>query len=527
MAGYQEWCETWAIEALRVLKPGGHMLVFGGTRTYHRMVCAIEDAGFEIRDTIEWIYATGFPKSLDVSKAIDKAARGFPQGAEDPTSPNHGRFKGGVSEENPTGRGFGAGPGNFMRQQPPWFYLEETPEALAARAKYEAGGGAERKVVGRRTDRAATPKEDIRGGRLIGGTNGAYDGSAITAPATEAARQWDGWGTALKPAHEPIVLARKPLAAGNVVANVLTYGTGALSIDGCRIGYQSPGDRDSATPQGRATSKNSGAIGAEPDAGREMSRVEFERSELRGRWPANLILAHSEECRQVGSGRVPTSVNHHQSPTSIGGNGIYQGAAARVGHDYADAEGMETVELWDCVEGCPVRQLDEQSGVSQSRVGQPRAGLAGNGWGLTHTGAEYDDAGGASRFFFVAKPSTTERNEGLAGLPAKQSNPNFGTGGFSRPTDQPDREQRAQPNHHPTVKPVTLMRYLIRLITPPGGVVLDMFQGSGTTGVAAMREEVRYIGIESFPEYAPIAEARIRHAHKRVLAAGKQLTLGL
>jgi site-specific DNA-methyltransferase (adenine-specific) len=265
---------------LRALKPGGHLLSFGGSRTYHRMACVIEDAGFEIRDQIMWIYGSGFPKSLDVSKAIDKAARGVPQGGADPTSPNHGKFKGGCSEENPSGRGFGAGPGQFMKDG--------------------------RKIIGvsNRGSGASPQKLDNheKGDTGIGILDGSGKTFYITEPATEAAKQWNGWGTALKPAHEPICVARKPLI-GTVAANVLQHGTGALNIDGCRVEYDSAADRASATPQGKCTAKSGALAGGTQHDGK---RDEFDRPEQKGRWPANVIHDGSEEvleCFPVAPGQ--------------------------------------------------------------------------------------------------------------------------------------------------------------------------------------------------------------------------------
>ncbi len=222
---FQSWCYAWAIEALRVLKPGGHLFAFGGTRTYHRLMCAIEDAGFEVRDCLMYLYGSGFPKSLDVSKAIDKAERGVPQGGADPTSPNHGKFKGGCSDDNPGGRGFGAGPGQFMAEQ------GETAEGREP---------------------------------------------------SDAAKEWDGWGTALKPAWEPIIVARKPLI-GTVAENVQRFGTGALNIDGSRIGTTVetwPKSRNySAREMLRPGSTK--AIDAETQATGDVPG---------GRWPANVVL---------------------------------------------------------------------------------------------------------------------------------------------------------------------------------------------------------------------------------------------
>jgi len=323
----------WA-EVLRVLKPGAHLVAFGGSRTYHRLACAIEDAGFEIRDMVQWLYGSGFPKSHDVSKRIDKAA------------------------------------------------------------------GAKRKVVGRRTDRAATPKQDIRGGRLIGGINGAFDGSAITAPATDDARQWEGWGTALKPAQEPIVLARKPLSESTVVANVLKWGTGALNIDACRIDALD----GKSVRVGHSTKKSvvhvfgPTRMHAEPDG--------------KGRWPANVIHDGSEEV-------IAAFPDTH-------------GAGVACGDKWPRGENII--------------------------YGKANEGMVG---------ARFGDAGSTARFFYTAKAATDERVG----------------------------------SDHPTVKPVSLMIYLCKLIVPPGGVVLDPFAGTGTVGRACKGLGLDAILIEREAKY--------------------------
>jgi DNA modification methylase len=315
---------------LRVLKPGGHLLAFGGTRTYHRMACAIEDAGFEIRDQLQWLYGSGFPKSLDVSKALDKGEGIW-------------RGRAGVVA---SGNGAMAGP-NYER----------------------------------------TPKGD---------------------PATPAARQWDGWGTALKPANEPIVLARKPLA-GTVAANVLEHGTGALNIDGCRIAA------DDALVRPPILRTDNAVLGRGLGAGVQ--------AEPAGRWPANVLL--DEE-------------------------------AARL--------------------------VDEQSGIltSGSRKAGVRTGLGYHGASGDGGPAVVGGEGGASRFFYVAKPASAERHIG-----------------------------GEVENTHATVKPIELMEHLIRLVTPPGGIVLDPFMGSGTTGIAALNGGWRFCGIELLPDHFAIAERRI------------------
>lgn len=326
------------LEALRVAKPGAHLLAFGGTRTFHRLACAIEDAGWEIRDCLMWVYGSGFPKSLDVSKAIDKAA------------------------------------------------------------------GAEREVVGRRTGRAATPVSDIRGGRLHAGGSipGSFDASAVTAPATAAAHQWQGWGTALKPAYEPVMLARKPLV-GTVAENVQRYGTGAINVDGCRV----------AGIKGVPSSLSSaGNLGWRTGGDMERKAVQS------GRWPANLIHDGSDDVLAL----FPQSTSG-ANPTRRGGLGFH------------GASGQEDCEA-------------------------PR-------------GAE---SGSAARFFYCAKASKSERGDG---------------------------------NTHPTVKPLALMRYLCRLVTPPGGLVLDPFCGSGSTLVAAHAEGFRAIGFDLSEEYCHLARRRI------------------
>lgn len=338
-------------ECLRVLKPGGHLLAFGGTRTYHRMTVAIEDAGFEIRDSIHWIYGSGFPKSLDVSKAIDKAA------------------------------------------------------------------GAEREVL----------REKSYGLRNDGGYSGGLnttkprsESCEITAPATPEAAAWSGWGTALKPAHEPIVVARKPLV-GTVAANVLAHGTGALNIDGCRI--EGAPDSPGTTP---ATTNGNGVThGA-------MTRVAFVPAA--GRWPANVVFDEDAAAElDAQSGERP---------------GMARGVLRR---------------------GATTGQ--SIGGSSAYGTADPQEAVAG-----------YGDSGGASRFFYCAKAGAKERPVGPDGT------------------------------KHATVKPLALMRWLVRLVTPPGGTVLDPFAGSGTTLEAALLEGFDCFGIEAEITHVPLVLDRIARA---------------
>ena len=369
--------EIWE-ECLRVLKPGGYLLAFAGTRTQHRMAVRIEDAGFEIRDMIAWCYGSGFPKSLDVSKAIDKAA------------------------------------------------------------------GAEREVVGRETTKWTSTGRNKTYGKLdyFETNGGKYEVREMTAPATEAAKQWQGWGTALKPALEPITVARKPISEKTVAENVLKYGTGGINIDGCRVKTEDKMSYSSSQKEG-VTQFGTGTT---------------EQSPL-NRFPANFIHDGSDEVvglfpdtkSQAGVKNLPTS-------NIYGGNSL----------------------------------------LSSKTVGTGRI-----------TG--FTDSGSASRFFYCAKASKSERNKGCEELEEKvkvfngqSSNPSEDMKGVERKfTTQPSK------NNHPTVKPISLMRYLCRLVTPKGGTVLDPFMGSGTTGIGAKLEGFDFIGIEREEEYIKIAEARI------------------
>ena len=340
--------ELWQ-EVLRVLKPGGYLLSFGGTRTYHRMACAIEDAGFEIRDMIEWIYGSGFPKSLNIGKAVDKIQ------------------------------------------------------------------GNERKVVAIKEQSGAkfkTVQEQMDNG-------GFNDPNRTNFSVDKGTSEWEGWGTALKPAHEPICMARKPLSEKSVAENCLKWGTGGINIDGCRI-------ETTDNLNGGTYSKNAKELNRKSQVPKNGINKEFVQPD--GRFPANVIF--DEEAG---------------------------------------------------------RMLDEQSGVSKSNTRQPTGGQILNpetGWNqnamIDKTVRGFNDSGGASRFFYCAKASKAER----AG------------------------------SKHPTVKPLKLMRYLVRLITPPNGIVLDPFTGSGTTLEASLLEGFSFVGIEKQAEYIPDIKARIERGHE-------------
>ncbi len=298
--------------------------------------------------------------------------------------------------------------------------------------------------------------------------------AVVDTPITPEAEYWDGWGTGLKPSWEPIILARKPISEKTVADNVLKYGTGAINIGACKIGTEQRVLRGSGRQD--RVGKIYGVFDSTP------------AKEVIGRWPANFILSHSPECVCVGTrtdkGYV---INRFKDGAKPFGNGA--------GHEYEseNVSGGE-VDVWACVPGCPVRMMDEQSGSSKSSQGKPRKGKQGNGYGMTHTGAEHSDSGGASRFFYTAKASTGERS---LGLPLSRR------------------------NMHPTVKPVSLMRWLCRLLTPPDGLVLDPFAGSGTTGVAAVAEGFRGLLIERDADSANDCVLRVNVALKLGANIGK------
>ncbi|OZE04362.1 hypothetical protein CH249_25860 [Rhodococcus sp. 05-2255-3B1] len=349
---FQQWCEAWASECLRVLKPGGHMVAFGGSRTWHRLAAAIEDSGFEIRDSIAWLYGSGFPKSVDVAKAITG-----------------------------TQLGYGSNSGAIRR-------------ATMGSDYVESGRQGNRDGAGRRDTGLLDQELEL----------------------TSDAVPWEGWGTALKPGFEPIVVGRKPLS-GTVPANVLAHGTGALNIDGCRI------DGRERTEYGLSSATRSyGTTYGAPSAA-----ADFDSS--KGRWPTNVLLDES----QAGA-------------------------------------------------------LDAQSGVSTSRASTGKqtakhgTSALGDFKGRPDAAAGHSDTGGASRFFptfrYEAKAPTSERPS-VDGV------------------------------QHPTVKPLDLMRWLVRLVTPPNGVVLEPFAGSGTTAEACVHEHMKCIAVEREADYLPLIVARL------------------
>ena len=334
--------ETWEL-AFQLLKPGGHLLAFGGSRTYHRMAVAIEDAGFDIRDQIMWLYGSGFPKSLNIGKAVD----------------------------------------NVLGKKRTIIGKQSTEIGTHLKSKEGPGKGGNKPAVKNR-----------------------YTGNVLGGPVSSEAQEWEGWGTALKPAHEPVVVARKPVSEKTVAENVLKYGTGGINIDECRIGKE---------------------ILEEQIAGQAKIGT-FERK--------NMVTPKRE-------GRFPANVMH---------------------------DGSEEV-----LEGFP----NTKSIKGKSRTATIKNQTRLNNSQEVFVNNEYEDEGSAARFFYCPKVSKNERNRGL------------------------------DKNIHPTVKPVELMKYLCRLVTPKGGTILDPFRGSGSTGMAAKDEGFEFIGIEKEKEYFEIAKQRI------------------
>jgi DNA modification methylase len=367
--------EVWT-ECLRVLKPGGHLLSFAGSRTYHRMAVRIEDAGFEIRDQIMWVYGSGFPKSHNIGKAIDK-------------------IEGNEREDlgaNPNARP------NFEGEQ---------PTTMGGKHKW----------------------------------NNLTKGNS----------DWEGWGTALKPAHEPIVMARKPLSEKSIAENVLKHGTGGINIDGSRIEMKDKENINFDRPRVRESVNPNWILKQAHD----YTDPQYKEYNEQGRFPANIIF--DEEAGQL---------------------------------------------------------LDEQSGKSKTKANKNYKHSKTDTESNTFTGrgtyTPREDEGGASRFFYCPKAAKKDRNEGLVVEQEKNKRPV----GVAFNTED-DLFQQGSGNSHPTVKPTDLMRYLINLVTPPNGTILDPFMGSGSTGKAAVRCGVNFIGIEKEQEYMDIASARIEHERNK------------
>lgn len=291
-----------------------------------------------------------------------------------------------------------------------------------------------------------------------------------------AGDKWSGWGTALKPASEHWILVRKPLSEKTVAANVLKWGCGGLNIDASRIATTE--DTSRITNAGMRGNNFSGGLTEKGPIGGGHSQ---------GRFPANLVLSHNEDCVEVGTKKVKPHNGGGYRPDHSKQNSDTSmfGISGGNNSTYVSPDGTETVAAWECTEGCPIKLLDEQSGKvrssgSASHTDRKWTKSDGTILGFGQASTFYNDSGGASRFFYCAKASKRERNEGC------------------------------EVNGHPTVKPIRLMQYLITMVTPPGGTVLDPFMGSGSTCVAAKKSGFMFIGIEKEKEYIDIAEKRIQ-----------------
>ena len=397
-------------EVLRVMKPGAHGLVFGHSRQHHRVMIALEDAGFEIRDCLMWMYGSGFPKSHNIGKAVDK-----------------------LQDNN----------------------------------------------------------------------------------------DWEGWGTALKPAYEPIILVRKPLEKKLTIAkNVLKHGVGGINIDASRIGTQ----EDFSNVKPRAIQK----LNSLNNEANEHWKAAKDKLQNLGRFPANVLLSHHEDCKVVGEVEDTFASNDPEAGHYQTGETFVVG----VGKNYKQKKATITTPVYECADDCAVKILDEQSGttkgsgkptITQANIpGIPVPAAARTGRipkakeGLITT-RNVGDSGGASRFFYCAKVGKKERNAGLDNFEEKEVCYGYKTDSESvknrdKKGDIGLNKVKIRKNTHPTVKPIKLMTYLTKLITPPNGKVLDPFMGSGSTGMACAMEGFDFVGIDMDEEYVEISKARIEWA---------------
>lgn len=442
--------DTWAA-VYRVLRPGGYLLAFGGTRTYHRMAVAIEDAGFEIRDSIDWIYGTGFPKSVDAEREVARA----------------------LCKE--VGR-------HFLRK---------------------------------------LPKESDR-----------KPGDHVCAE-SDTSRRFLGIGSALKPAHEPIVVARKPFRS-SLGANLLEHGTGGLHVEASKLAGIPP-----SVPQPAFGSETGLTYGMQTGEGRNG-----EMSESSGRWPPNVLLSHLPACRPAAVIKVRNRGGRltGKEPSARTGT-VYEGTRDRQAFTPHGENGRERVQAWLCGEGCPVAAVDAQGGQSETPSTVRRGSSSRrNTFNIQTPGVlevpSYGDAGGASRFFpvidldpedpdglifrYEPKADRGERDLGCESLPLRTrgetTRSKEDAARLNSPRTGAGRTSGAR-NHHPTVKPIALMRWLVRLVCAPGQRVIDPFMGSGTTGMAAKLEGVNFTGIEQDAENFKIAGLRVAAVNQASLLA--------
>jgi len=434
-------------EVLRVLKPGGHLLSFAGTRTYHRMAVNVEDAGFEIRDMISWLYGSGLPKSLSIGKQIDKVSKRVNMFEPFAQYLKGQRLKLNIPQ-NQISKHFPSKTGGLTGCVSNWELGMNVPtkeqwiilkRELNLNSKFDDlinRVETERMVIGNK------PWDTPVNGFLPDGMDKSERKQLVdTAPSSPEAKEWEGWGTALKPACEPIVVARKPLSEKIVALNVLKWGTGGINIDACRIGGSM--GKDGALSKPRRTDNTK--FGKSNETINPQSPF--------GRFPANIIFDEiAGKLLDEQTGNLKGDSLNRKKRENSGGSTLYEG-----------------------------------------------------GWKSEQT-AGFTDVGGASRFFYCAKASKSERNKGCEELEQKDAP----ASARSKPAE--GRENvlgKPRANPHPTVKPIKLMEYLIKLVTREGGVVLDPFMGSGSTAVACVRLGRNFVGIEKEKEYIKIINARL------------------
>jgi site-specific DNA-methyltransferase (adenine-specific) len=450
--------EVWR-ECYRVLKPGGHAVIFAGTRTLDLMGMSLRLAGFEVRDSIAcWIMGSGFPKGGSIGRQIYK----------------------------------------------------------------QLGKEKSRKVIGeyRMPLDSTAPNRRPSQGLGYQGSKTIGVGRNVTTSATEEAAPFEGYASQMKPSHEPILLVRKSLD-GTLANNALVHGTGGLNIDACRVAFQGTTDEQESKNKNQHGDFGSGQRGNKIYGADLNDRTNYDAP---GRWPPNTVFCHADGCRPVGSRQIQTAsrlgvhkLDAHENKTQSMGKESRPAGTPLTHH--CDPDGKETVEQWACVEGCPIGMLDRQSleqgihGAGKARTGVHGGDYKATSWkvngGAPREMGRFGDQGGASRFFpcfpqdqdpffYCAKASRRERELGC---------------------DAVEPNKQGTRNTHISVKPLQVMRWLCRLVSTPGGaLILDPFMGSGTTGVAALLEGQRFIGIEQDPRYHEIAVNRI---HQYKLHRGK------
>lgn len=452
---FQDFCYTWAVEALRVLKPGGHLLSFGGSRTYHRMACGIEDAGFEIRDQIMWVYGSGFPKSLDIGKVIDKRKIGIEKIEEFAKFIREKRESMNISKTQADDYICG---GSTMysffegrKDKPLYFPNSEHYKKMKELFNLDSIWDT---FVLETNEKIISTKEGSFGYQK--NVERWTKEQKITEPNSPEAKEWEGWGTALKPAHEPIVLTRKPLSERTVAENVLKWGTGGLNIDECRIGMH---ERTYGLKGGENLNKLSRPNGNDSEVakgcgayGQGAKQITIGEKTVQGRFPANFI--------HDGSPEVTELFPNNNSPKTY----------------------IRSTEAHGNIDWNPKMKDTEQFG--------------------------FGDSGSAARFFYCAKASKEERDMGCEGIIEKEMP--YGSSGGGMPSGNDNPKKTFMRNNHPTVKPIVLMEYLVKLITKEKQLVLDPFIGSGTTALSCMITNRNFIGFEISKEYCDIAQRRMQ-----------------